>query len=48
MVVAPFKPICFLNGPELEDLSGLNIGQVEDVHRSISLMVPAAVDPDNS
>jgi hypothetical protein len=37
-----------LNDVEVDDPSALNIDHVEDARRSVSSMVPAAVDPDDS
>jgi hypothetical protein len=36
-----------LNNLKVDDPSGLNINHVEDVCRSISLMAPVAIDPDD-
>jgi hypothetical protein len=37
-----------LNDLEVDDPSALNIGHVENVRRSVSSMISAAVDPDDS
>jgi hypothetical protein len=37
-----------LNDLEVDDRSALSIGHLEGVHQSISLMIPAAVDPSDN